>query len=540
MTDTDAQAFLWLGPDGPEVAAELAGSKAAGLSRMARLGLPVPLAFALPTTLCAGVNAEPDRAAELVEPALRAGLRHLEAATGLGLGDPRVPLLVSVRSGAKESMPGMLSTVLDVGLTLEAVQGLIRRTGDPRLAWDSRRRFLETWATVVCGASPAPFARKLADIVRAEAAKDESELDNDALERLSAEFLNLASAARAAPPTAPVDQLVEAAVAVYRSWETPKAREYRRLNRLEDLAGTAVVVQAMVFGNSGRRSGAGVAFSRDPATGAKGLYLDFLFDAQGEDVVSGRRTPLGAERLGSRLPDVLSALGEGAAKLEAEYRDAQDVEFTIEDGRLWFLQTRTAKRTPRAALRTAVDLVREGVIDEATGLARVGGIDPDAASTTRFDEPAPAAAEGVAASPGVASGRIAFDSAHAKALAAEGPVILVRREPATEDIEGLSVADGILTAVGGRTAHAAVVARHMGKPCVVGCSGLELDEAGGRARVGDQALEQGDWISLNGDTGEVSLGRRTLVAERPEAELAEIARWKRRAEPVGAQSLAHR
>jgi pyruvate,orthophosphate dikinase len=376
MTGSDAQGFLWLGPDGPEVAADLAGSKAAGLSRMARLGLPVPPAFALPTTMCAGVNAEPDRAAELVKPALRAGLRRLEAATGSSLGDPRSPLLVSVRSGAKVSMPGMLSTVLDVGLSLEAVHGLIRRTGDPRLAWDSRRRFIETWATVVRGASPAPFARKLADMARAEVAKDETELDNDALERLSAEFLELASAARAAPPVTPVDQLVEAALAVFRSWEAPKAREYRRMTHLEDLAGTAVVVQAMVFGNSGRRSGAGVAFSRDPATGAKGLYLDFLFDAQGEDVVSGRRTPLDAERLGSRLPNVLSALGEGAAKLEAEYRDAQDVEFTIEDGRLWFLQTRTAKRTPRAALRTAVDLVREGVIDEATGLARVGGIDP--------------------------------------------------------------------------------------------------------------------------------------------------------------------
>jgi pyruvate,orthophosphate dikinase len=535
MTGAGAEGFLWLGPDGPEVAADLVGSKAAGLSRMARLGLPVPPAFALPIPLCAQVNAEPERAAERVEPALRAGLRRLEAATGLGLGDPRAPLLVSVRSGAKESMPGMLSTVLDVGLSLEAVQGLIRRTGDPRLAWDSRRRFLETWATVVRGASPAPFARKLADRVRAEAAKDESELDNDALERLSAEFLALASAARAAPPTAPADQLVEAALAVFRSWETPKAREYRRLNRLEGLAGTAVVVQAMAFGNSGQRSGAGVAFSRDPATGARGLYLDFLFDAQGEDVVSGRRTPLGAEQLGARLPGVLSALGEGAAKLEAEYRDAQDVEFTIEDGRLWFLQTRTAKRTPRAALRTAVDLV----IDEATGLARVGGIDPDAAATTRFAASAPAAAEGVAASPGVASGRIAFDSAHAKAMAAEGPVILVRREPATEDIEGFAAADGILTAVGGRTAHAAVVARHMGKPCVVGCRGLELDEAGGRARVGEQALAEGDWISLDGGTGEVSLGRRTIVAECPQAELAEIARWKSRA-AAGAESWAHR
>jgi pyruvate,orthophosphate dikinase len=526
MNPSDDKGFLWLGPGAPEAGAEVAGAKAAGLSRIARLGLPVPPAFALPTRLCAQVCADPDHAADLVSGPLRAGLRRLEAATGRRLGDRRAPLLVSVRSGAKDSMPGMLATVLDVGLRPDAVQGLIRRTGDPRLAWDSRRRFLETWAVVVGGASPAPFAEALADMIRAEGVADESELDSEALERLAGRFRDLAAASGSLAPDVPEDQLAQAALAVFRSWESPKAKEYRRLNRLDDRAGTAVAVQAMVFGNAGRRSGAGVAFSRDPATGAKGLYLDFLFDAQGEDVVSGRRTPLGARRLGERLPDTLRALEDGAARLEAAFRDAQDIEFTIEDGRLWFLQTRNAKRTPRAALRIAVDLVREGVVDQPTALARVAGISPDSAAETRFAEPAPAAARAIPASPGVASGRAAFDSAHAKALARTSPVVLVRREPATEDIEGFAAAAGILTAVGGRTAHAAVVARHMGRPCVVGCRELELDETERRAVLAGHELREGDWISIDGETGEISLERRKVVFERPEAELAEIARWR--------------
>jgi len=538
MTAADDEDFLWLGPNAAEAGAEIVGSKAAGLSRIARLGLPVPPAFALPTSLCAEVCADPDHAADLVARPLRAGLGRLESAMGGRLGDRRAPLLVSVRSGAKDSMPGMLATVLDVGLEPDAVQGLIRRTGDPRLAWDSRRRFLETWAVVVGGASPAPFAEALADMIRAEGVADESELDSEALERLAGRFRDLAAACGSLAPDVAEDQLAQAALAVFRSWESPKAKEYRRLNRLDDRAGTAVAVQAMVFGNAGRRSGAGVAFTRDPATGVKGLYLDFLFDAQGEDVVSGRRTPLGAEQLGARLPDVLKALGDGAARLEAEFRDAQDIEFTVDDGRLWFLQTRSAKRTPRAALRIAVDLVREGVINEATALARVAGIDPDSAAASRFAQPAPAAARAIPASPGVASGRAVFDSARAKTLARSSPVILVRREPATEDIEGFSAAAGILTAVGGRTAHAAVVARHMGRPCVVGCRELVLDEdeTGAAAALAGRALREGDWISIDGETGEISLGRREIVSERPEADLAEIARWRAAATSAAAVS----
>ncbi len=273
-------------------------------------------------------------------------------------------------------------------------------------------------------------------------------------------------------PEDPGEQLKAAAIAVFRSWESAKAHEYRRLNRLADVKGTAVTVQAMVFGNSGGNSGAGVAFSRNPATGAKELYVDFLFDAQGEDVVSGRRTPGHAEQLAARLPDVAKALAEAVNRIEVEMRDAQDVEFTVEEGKLYFLQTRTAKRTPLAALRIAIDMVHEDMIDRKTALARLANVDGEALAIARFAAPAPAIATAISAAPGVASGRVAFDSRHAKEFVAKAaPVILVRPETSTEDVEGFALAAGILTAAGGRTAHAAVVARQLGKVCLVGCRG---------------------------------------------------------------------
>ena len=525
-----APAMLWLGVETPEaeISDELVGSKAAGIWRMARLGLRTPPAFALPTTLCAAANADPRAARKLVSEGLRAGLERLEAATGRQLGDARAPLLVSVRSGAAKSMPGMLSTVLNVGLGPETTHGLIRQSGDPRFAWDNYRRFIESYAAVVGGAPSAAFARPLAELVRAEAAADESELDGEALERLASAHADLVARVTAHPiPTDPFDQLTEAALAVFQSWNAPKAREYRRLNGLEGLAGTAVTVQAMVFGNSGAASGSGVAFSRSPATGEGPLYVDFLFDAQGEDVVSGRRTPVGAGELAARLPGVYAALGEGAARLERAFADVQDIEFTVEKGELFFLQTRSAKRAPRAALRIAVDLVREGVIDPGTALARLEEVDLAKAGASRFADAQPPLAVGVAAAPGVASGRAAFDSASAERLATAGePVILVRAEPATDDIAGFAAAAGVLTAVGGRTAHAAVVARQMAKVCVVGCADLHIDETAKTARLAGERLGEGDWLSLDGDTGAVTLGRRAIVHEDPRAELAEIEGWK--------------
>ena len=402
-------------------------------------------------------------------------------------------------------------------------------TGNPRLAWDSYRRFVQIYAEVVLEVPAAAFEAALARMLQAEDASDETELDPEALERLAQEFRLVAARAAGRPvPDRPMDQLAAAARAVYRSWDGARAREYGRLNGLEGLAGTAVTVQAMVFGNAGGRSGAGVAFSRNPATGEKGLYVDFLFDAQGEDVVSGRRMPSNVALLAQRLPEGARELADGAARLEREFRDVQDIEFTVENSTLFFLQTRSAKRTPRAALRILIDFVQEGLLDPATALERVAAIDLDHARLTRFADKAPAVATAVSASPGVATGRIAFDSSRAKALAGGGePVILVRHDTSTEDVAGFAVAAGILTAVGGRTAHAAVVARQLGKVCLVGCHELRIREHGQDAAIAGRKIVEGDWISLDGDSGEVTLGHREIVAELPQAELAEIDAWRR-------------
>lgn len=529
MTKPD-HGIIWLGAEdgGNEVSPEEAGSKAAGIWRMARLGLRTPPAFALPASLCAAVNDDPKNAAALVTSGLRAGIGRLEAATGRHFGAASAPLLLSVRSGAAVSMPGMMSTVLNIGLNRKTTRGLIQLTGDPRFAWDSYRRFLESYATVVQELPPATFARRLAEMIDSEHASDESELDCEALETLSLSYSEAASGLFGKPvPEEPLDQLTEATLAVYRSWEGRKAREYRRINRLEGLAGTAVTVQAMVFGNAARRSGSGVAFSRDPATGEKRLYVDFLPSAQGEDVVSGRRTPSDAATLEARLPDIYTELEQGAARLEADRRDVQDIEFTVQEGTLYFLQTRSAKRTPLAALRTTVNLVREGVIDAQTGLARLADVDLARVGTSKFVTPGTPVSAATPASPGVASGRIAFDSPHACRLAASGdPVILVREEPATEDIDGFNAASGILTARGGRTSHAAVVARQLGKVCLVGCANLKIAEDGRSATLGETRVLPGEWLSLDGSTGEVSLGQREIEIEASSPEHQEVERWR--------------
>ncbi|HUA76025.1 MAG TPA: PEP/pyruvate-binding domain-containing protein, partial [Acetobacteraceae bacterium] len=495
---SDAPLFIGIPGASVPLAPEVAGAKAAQLSRISVLGLPVPPAFVLPTILCGPVNQGDHAALIALDRGLRDGVARLEMATGRRFGDSRAPLLVSVRSGAAQSMPGMLDTILDVGLNARSVRGLIGLTGNPRLAWDSYRRFIRGYAEVVENTPSAPFDECLSKMIEAEGVAREADLDPEALERLAAQFLAIAADAAGRPiPEDPLDQLGAAARAVYHSWESPRAQHYRRLNNLSNLAGTAVAIQAMVFGNAGGRSGAGVAFSRNPATGAKELYVDFLFDAQGEDVVAGRRMAGDDRLLAARLPEAAAALAEGAARLEREFRDVQDIEFTIEEGRLFFLQARPAKRAPRAALRILVDLVSEGVLDPATAHERAARIDPESARITRFASPARAVATAVSASPGVASGRVAFDSARAGALSAAGdPVILVRHETSTDDVAGFAVAAGILTAVGGRTAHAAVVARGLGKVCLVGCRDLSIDEGRASGTIAGNRIAEGDWISL--------------------------------------------
>ena len=522
---------LYIGTAGQsdELTPELAGSKAALICQMKRLGLNVPPAFVLPTELCAPVNRNDPQALAALDQGLRDGIARLEEATGRRLGGDRAPLLVSVRSGAAKSMPGMLATILDVGLNAQSVRGLIGLTGNPRLAWDSYRRFIENYSEIVNGAPSGVFAASLTEMIRSENVEGESDLDSEALERLTHDFRALAAKIVGhAIPDNPIEQLQAAARAVYRSWESPRAEEYRRLNKLDGLKGTAVTIQAMVFGNAGGKSGAGVAFSRNPATGAKELYVDFLVDAQGEDVVAGRRMPGNADLLASRLPQVARELADGAALLEREFRDIQDVEFTVENGKLFFLQTRSAKRTPRAALHVLVDFVREGLLDPRTALSRSAEIDLERARITRFAKKVPAIATALSASPGVATGRTAFDSIRAKALAAaKEPVILVRHDTSTDDVAGFAVSSGILTAVGGRTAHAAVVARQLGKVCLVGCHDLKIDERGRYAEIAGKKIEEGDWISLDGETGEVMLGRLDIIAELPQAELAAIDEWRR-------------
>lgn len=514
------------GPETEAHAAARVGAKAANLAAMARAGLAVPPAFVVPVDLCADVAAGKGKALAALERLLVDGVAFLEARTGRRFGDRRRPLLVSVRSGAARSMPGMLETVLDVGATEAAVAGLVRLTGNPRFAFDCRRRLVEGWAETVLGLDPGPLAADLAALVEEERVVSDRDLDAEALARHLVRALAHAEQGGGVPAD-PMAQLFAAARAVFASWNAPKAVTYRRLHGFEDLAGTAVTVQAMVYGNADGRSGAGVAFSRDPSTGAKEPVIEILFDAQGEDVVSGRRTPLGRADFERRLPAAAEELLAALETLERAFGDVQDVEFTVESGRLWLLQTRAAKRAPRAALTIAVDLVREGRIDPAEAAARLDGLDETALDETGFDDEAPTVATGVAASPGVAVGRIACDSEAAERFAAAGdPVILVRPDTSTADVAGFAAAVGILTATGGRTAHAALVARQMGRPCIVGCADLAVDPAARRIRLGEIEAAEGDWLSLDGGVGAVHLGRRSIRRSRPEAAIALWRSWR--------------
>ncbi|MDR3528954.1 MAG: PEP/pyruvate-binding domain-containing protein [Rhodopila sp.] len=505
------------------------GNKAWNLMLMAQAGLPVPPAFVLPTSWC-----RRDRPARgpLLPQTLAAGIARLESATGLAFGAARRPLLVSVRSGAAVSMPGMMETVLDVGLNAETVEGLIRLTGNPRLAWDSYRRLVQGYAEVVANLSAAPFDALVAEALARAEAENERELDHRDLRALTLAMLDCyRTLTGAAFPADPHEQLAAAAEAVFRSWDAPKAASYRRMNAISDDAGTAVTVQTMVFGNAGGASGAGVGFTRNPATGKREFYFDFQCNGQGADVVAGRQKLRDNDRLRVELPAVWTRLNDVCHALEVLFGDAQDFEFTVQSGVLYLLQARRAKRTDWAALMIAVDMVEEGLLTPAEGLARLDGIDLNAVVRTSFAAPVPETlAEAQVASMGVASGAVALDPDAVKRLTAAGtPAILVRRDTVTSDIEGMALATGILTASGGRTSHAAVVARQLGKVCLVACPGLEIDPDRGRCRIGGVLLNEGDFLSLDGNTGAVYAGRLEPVTERPERALAVIAGWRRAA-----------
>ncbi len=489
----------------------LLGGKGTGLSEMTRAGLPVPPGFVITTDACRAYNQGDKLFPEGMWTQSRAALRAVEQQTGKGFGDPANPLLVSVRSGAAVSMPGMMDTVLNLGLNPDTVRGLAKLTDDEHFAWDAYRRFTAMFGEIVLGVPPERLAEVGASAVARHGVATEADLDVEALEALVAHLQAvILGHARQEVPTDPEEQLRLAIAAVFDSWMNRRAVDYRRMEGISADIGTAVAVQSMVFGNAGDESGTGVVFTRNPTTGEAELYGEFLRNAQGEDVVAGIRTPLPIARMAEELPDAYRQLSEIAARLEAHYRDMQDLEFTVERGKLWMLQTRSGKRTGRAAVRIAVDQANEGVLSREEAVGRVSPgqleqilhplIDPDAATTLL--------ATGLPASPGAAVGRVVFDADVAERLTSEGEtVILVRHETSPDDFHGMVAAEATVTTRGGVTSHAAVVARGMGKCCVVGCEGVEIDYAAELFRADGVEVSSGDWISVDGTTGRIFAGR---------------------------------
>jgi pyruvate,orthophosphate dikinase len=521
MSPDARQVFLiGCGPNGStHGSAEVMGFKAFNLARMARIGIAVPAAFVLGTRHCAEFLDGGGTLSVETRAQIRSCTRRLEEGSGLGLGSPRRPLILSVRSGAPVSMPGMLDTVLNVGLCDSTLPGLLRLTGNPRLAWDCYRRFVNSFAEVVRGAAPEPFERATREELWRGGTERLDCLDFRGLRSLTARLLDVYAEVVGDPfPQSPADQLDAAVGAVFASWNSEKAAVYRRANRIPDDLGTAVTVQRMVFGNSGGNSGAGVAFTRDPATGENSLYLDFAFNAQGEDVVSGRTALEHGPDLARRLPDVYGWLVALKERLEREFHDAQEFEFTVQDGRLFMLQTRAAKRTSLAALRIAVERLETGDLSPAEAGRSLEGIDLEGIEIVHVEGSGGAIplATGTAASIGVASGRIAMIPARAVELARDGgPVLLVREDIATSDIAAIHAASGILTARGGRTSHAAVVARQLGKACIVGCADLRIDPGERSCSIGGRKLHEGDFLCLDANTGAVFAGEPRITRERP-------------------------
>jgi pyruvate, orthophosphate dikinase len=508
--------------DGRGLGKELLGGKGANLDGMASIGLPVPPGFTISTEMCTRYYAEGETFPDSVKAEVAHGLAHIEQVTGKRFGDPADPLLVSVRSGARVSMPGMMDTVLNLGLNDETVAGLAATSGDERFAWDSYRRFIQMYSDVVLGLDHGSFEEAL------EMAKEDQGhfMDTDMTaadwQALVAEYKRLVEAQWGKPfPQDVHDQLWGAVGAVFGSWQSDRAKVYRRLNDIPGDWGTAVNVQAMVFGNMGDTSATGVAFTRNPSTGERAYYGEFLINAQGEDVVAGIRTPQYLTRaareeanakplsMEEAMPETYGELARVFDLLETHYRDMQDIEFTVERGKLWMLQTRSGKRTAKAALKIAVDMAEEGLITREEAVARVdpAALDQLLHPTLDPDAPRDVLTKGLPASPGAASGEVVFDADTAEQRAELGKaVILVRIETSPEDIHGMHAAKGILTARGGMTSHAAVVARGMGRPCVSGAGTLAIDGKARLFRIGDRTIKEGEVITIDGATGEVMAG----------------------------------
>jgi pyruvate,orthophosphate dikinase len=507
----------------------LLGGKGAGLAEMTQLGVPVPAGFTITTDACRAYMANGKMLPKGLVGEIEQHLAALEEKTGKRLGDPSDPLLVSVRSGAAMSMPGMMDTILNLGLNDEAVRGLVRATGNERFARDSYRRLIQMYGEVVDGISAQHFEQALADLKKQRGAAQDVDLSADDLAGLITTYKEIYEKETGnAFPQDPQVQLLLAVSAVFESWDAPRAQVYRRRYDIPDDLGTAVNVVQMVFGNKGEESGTGVAFTRDPSTGEQGLYGEFLSNAQGEDVVAGIRTPQPLVEMKERLPGPYEQLLATMRDLETHYRDVQDIEFTVEDNELFLLQTRSAKRTAAAAVKAAVDMVDEGLISRPEAVARIDPDQLDQLLHPMLDPRAEwkVAAKGLNASPGAASGKIVLDADTAEQRGRAGEkVILVRWETTPDDIHGLIQAAGILTAHGGMTSHAAVVARGMGKPCVAGCEALSIDLDARTIALAGQTLSEGDVLTIDGGTGAVIVGEVPLVPPQVNDDLQTVLGW---------------
>jgi len=532
----------------------IVGGKGANLADMASIGLPVPPGFTITTEICVQYLSEGSQFSDALRADVAAAMTHVEAAVGKRFGDAGDPLLVSVRSGARVSMPGMMDTVLNLGLNDTTVQGLAATSGDERFAWDSYRRFIQMYSDVVLGIDHGLFEETLEIMKEDNGFYADVDLESTHWQKLVSEYKGIVEDELGRPfPQDVTEQLWGAIAAVFDSWDSDRAKVYRRLNDIPGDWGTAVNVQAMVFGNMGDTSATGVAFTRDPATGEKAYYGEWLVNAQGEDVVAGIRTPqyltkAAREAAGAKaasmeeaMPTAFAELAEVFELLERHYRDMQDIEFTVERGKLWMLQTRSGKRTAKAALKMAVDMSAEGLIDEKTAILRVDPMALDQLLHPTLDPDAPrdVLTRALPASPGAASGTIVLDAETAEQRAAIGEkVILVRVETSPEDIHGMHAAKGILTARGGMTSHAAVVARGMGRPCVSGASAVSIDMKNRTLLIGQRALKEGDKITLDGTTGEVMAGEVATVEPELIGDFATLMEWADRHRRMGVRTNA--
>jgi pyruvate,orthophosphate dikinase len=525
--------------DGNRGMKDILGGKGAGLAEMTNMGIPVPPGFTISTEVCTFYY-EHGTYPEGLKDEVDKQLSVIEEMSGNTFGDKKNPLLLSVRSGARVSMPGMMDTVLNLGLNDETIQGLAQKSGNERFAYDSYRRLVQMYGDVVMGIPRVEFEALLSKLKEERSATQDIDLDAAALKELVVHYKELVSKkTRKDFPLDPRDQLWGGIDAVFKSWDTERAKDYRRMNRIPDTWGTAVNVQTMVYGNMGERCATGVAFTRNPATGENVFYGEYLLNAQGEDVVAGTRTPhpintlqKGDSKLASleeEMPDIYAKLVEIRTKLENHFRDIQDIEFTVENGTLYLLQTRTGKRTAIAAVKIAFDMVAEGFIDKETAVGRVSPEHIDQLLHPMLDPNASfeVVAKGLPASPGAASGKVVFSSEEAKDWAKnrKEKVILVRLETSPDDVGGMEVAEGILTARGGMTSHAAVVARGMGKPCVVGCEAIDIDYKKGTFSVSDTVLKRGDWITIDGATASLILGDVPKIKPKLTGDFGEVLKW---------------